>query len=59
MPATILLKAMGMTSEDILSYYYEKETFRLEGQPLSCGAWKSTTSARNWLTPTSSLPTER
>lgn len=31
MPATILLKAMGMTSEDILSYYYAKETFRLEG----------------------------
>jgi DNA-directed RNA polymerase subunit beta len=31
MPATILLKAMGMTSEDILDYYYAKETFRLEG----------------------------
>lgn len=30
MPATILLKAMGMTSEDILAYYYDKETFRLE-----------------------------
>lgn len=31
MPATILLKAMGMTSEDILAYYYEKEAFRLDG----------------------------
>jgi DNA-directed RNA polymerase subunit beta len=30
MPATILLKAMGMTSEDILAYYYDKETFKLE-----------------------------
>ena len=31
MPATILLKAMGMTAEDILAYYYDKETFRLDG----------------------------
>lgn len=31
MPATILLKAMGMSSEDILAYYYAKETFRLDG----------------------------
>ncbi len=31
MPATILLKAMGMTSEDILAYYYEKDTFKLDG----------------------------
>lgn len=30
MPATILLKAMGMTCEDILAYYYERERFRLE-----------------------------
>ena len=32
MPATILLKAMGMSSEDILSYYYEKDAFRLDGE---------------------------
>ncbi|GAB6113712.1 DNA-directed RNA polymerase subunit beta [Desulfomicrobium salsuginis] len=31
MPATILLKAMGMTSEDILAFYYDKDTFRLDG----------------------------
>ena len=31
MPATILLKAMGMTSEDILAYYYDKDIFRLDG----------------------------
>ncbi|GAB1411045.1 DNA-directed RNA polymerase subunit beta [Desulfovibrionales bacterium] len=30
MPATILLKAMGMTNEDILAYYYRLETFHLE-----------------------------
>lgn len=30
MPATILLKAMGMTSEDILAYYYDRENFRIE-----------------------------
>ncbi|WP_028573677.1 DNA-directed RNA polymerase subunit beta [Desulfonatronovibrio hydrogenovorans] len=30
MYATILLKAMGMTSEEILDYFYEKETLRFE-----------------------------
>ena len=30
--STILLKAMGMSSEDILSYYYEKDAFRLDGE---------------------------
>lgn len=30
MPATILLKAMGMTSEDILEYFYLPEIFRLD-----------------------------
>lgn len=30
MPATILLKAMGMSSDDILQYYYDKETFRVD-----------------------------
>ena len=30
MPATILFKAMGMSSVDILNYFYEKETFRVE-----------------------------
>jgi len=31
MPATILFKAMGMSSQDILDYFYDKETFRLDG----------------------------
>ncbi|NCC25169.1 MAG: DNA-directed RNA polymerase subunit beta [Deltaproteobacteria bacterium] len=31
MPATILLKAMGMTGEDILDYFYDKEVLRFEG----------------------------
>jgi DNA-directed RNA polymerase beta subunit len=57
MPATILLKAMGMTSEDILSYYYEKETFRLEGTSVLRRVLKSTTSARNSLMLTSLLLT--
>ncbi len=30
MYATILMKAMGMTNEDILNYFYEKETLRFE-----------------------------
>ncbi|MDL2272002.1 DNA-directed RNA polymerase subunit beta [Desulfovibrio sp. OttesenSCG-928-I05] len=30
MPATILFKAMGMSKTDILSFFYEKEYFRLE-----------------------------
>ncbi len=31
MYATVLLKAMGMTNEDILNYFYEKESLRFEG----------------------------
>ncbi|MGE4469178.1 MAG: DNA-directed RNA polymerase subunit beta [Desulfovibrio sp.] len=31
MPATILLKAMGMTRQDILDYFYESESYVLEG----------------------------
>ena len=31
MPATILLKAMGMTSSDILEYFYDKEVYKLDG----------------------------
>ena len=31
MPVTILLKAMGMTTEDILAYFYQPDTFRLDG----------------------------
>ena len=34
MPATILLKAMGMSSEDILSYYYKKDAFRLDDEKI-------------------------
>jgi len=30
MPATILFKAMGMSSQDILDYFYQTETYRLE-----------------------------
>ncbi len=30
MPATILLKALGMSGEDILNYFYKKEVFRVE-----------------------------
>ncbi|MFP4396842.1 MAG: DNA-directed RNA polymerase subunit beta [Desulfonatronovibrio sp.] len=30
MYATILMKAMGMTNEDILNYFYDKETIRFE-----------------------------
>ncbi|EPR43744.1 DNA-directed RNA polymerase subunit beta [Desulfovibrio sp. X2] len=30
MPATILFKAMGMSGQDILDYFYEQETFKLE-----------------------------
>ncbi|MBD5608565.1 MAG: DNA-directed RNA polymerase subunit beta, partial [Desulfovibrio sp.] len=30
MPATILFKAMGMTKEDILDYFYEREYYQLD-----------------------------
>ncbi len=32
MPATILFKAMGLTKQDILDYFYERETYRLDGE---------------------------
>ncbi len=32
MPATILFKAMGMSKEDILNYFYKKETYELKGE---------------------------
>ncbi len=31
MPATILLKAMGMTNQDVLDNYYDVEEYRLDG----------------------------
>lgn len=31
MPATILFKAMGMGKEDILNYFYKKETYQIKG----------------------------
>jgi len=31
MPATILFKAMGLSKEEILAYFYEREDYRLEG----------------------------
>ena len=31
MPVTILLKAMGMTNEDILNYFYKTEYYQIEG----------------------------
>ncbi|WP_461211367.1 DNA-directed RNA polymerase subunit beta [Desulfocurvus sp. DL9XJH121] len=31
MPATILFKAMGMSKEEILSYFYDTEYFRIDG----------------------------
>ena len=34
MPATILLKAMGLSRTDILDYFYDKETYVLEGDKL-------------------------
>ncbi len=34
MPVTILLKAMGLTKEEILHYFYQTETYRLEGDRL-------------------------
>jgi len=32
MPATILFKAMGLSKQDILDYFYERETYRLDGE---------------------------
>ncbi|MFO7596391.1 MAG: DNA-directed RNA polymerase subunit beta, partial [Desulfocurvibacter africanus] len=32
MPATILFKAMGLTKQDILDYFYEREAYRLDGE---------------------------
>ena len=32
MPATILFKAMGMSKEQILDYFYSRETYRLEAR---------------------------
>ncbi|MCM0753738.1 DNA-directed RNA polymerase subunit beta [Desulfovibrio aminophilus] len=34
MPATILLKAMGMSKADILDYFYETEDYSFEGEQL-------------------------
>jgi len=34
MPVTILLKAMGLTKEEILNYFYATETYRVEGDRL-------------------------
>ncbi len=34
MPVTILLKAMGLTKEEILNYFYDTETYRIEGDRL-------------------------
>jgi DNA-directed RNA polymerase subunit beta len=30
-PATVLLRALGMTTEDLLNYYYQKDTIILDG----------------------------
>ncbi|HXW83817.1 MAG TPA: hypothetical protein VEJ86_05395, partial [Candidatus Binataceae bacterium] len=30
-PATVLLRALGMTTEDLLNYFYQKDTILLEG----------------------------
>lgn len=32
MPATILFKAMGMSKQDILDYFYTRETYRMDGE---------------------------
>ncbi|HLH76495.1 MAG TPA: hypothetical protein VKV28_06755, partial [Candidatus Binataceae bacterium] len=34
-PATVLLRALGMTTEDLLNYYYRKDTIILEGKQLA------------------------
>ncbi|HVA68017.1 MAG TPA: DNA-directed RNA polymerase subunit beta [Candidatus Binataceae bacterium] len=34
-PATVLLRALGMTTEDLLNYYYRKDVLILDGQELA------------------------
>jgi DNA-directed RNA polymerase subunit beta len=34
MPATILFRAMGLSREDILDYFYDKEVYRFQGDAL-------------------------
>ncbi|HZP45249.1 MAG TPA: DNA-directed RNA polymerase subunit beta [Candidatus Binataceae bacterium] len=34
-PATVLLRALGMTTEDLLNYYYKKDVILLEGDGLA------------------------
>ena len=34
-PATVLLRALGMTTEDLLNYYYRKDVLIIEGQKLA------------------------
>jgi len=34
-PATVLLRALGMTTEDLLNYYYKKDVILLEGKQLA------------------------
>jgi DNA-directed RNA polymerase subunit beta len=34
-PATVLLRALGMTTEDLLNYYYRKDTIVLDGRQLA------------------------
>ena len=42
MPATLLFQAMGMSRQEILDYFYEKEYFRLEKD---CLLWETTLEA--------------
>ncbi len=34
-PATVLLRALGMTTEDLLNYYYKKDVLLLDGKQLA------------------------
>ncbi|MGD0076619.1 MAG: DNA-directed RNA polymerase subunit beta, partial [Candidatus Binataceae bacterium] len=34
-PATVLLRALGMTTEDLLNYYYKKDVILLDGKQLA------------------------
>ena len=34
-PATVLLRALGMTTEDLLNYFYKKDTIILDGKELA------------------------
>src|ERR1700682_4944521 len=34
-PATVLLRALGMTTEDLLNYYYRKDVLLIDGQKLA------------------------